>query len=241
MQTGKTNTAFFLSHIFNNRAKKLNRTYKVYYVSVDNISDVTNMILNEYPSEDLVQLILDDISFLVLHYSKDVKEFLNVLTRIKHIWDKPKRIIIYTIIHYSKATLPFLKLSHIRGLTSITTPYEALSLKEYFMESSLWQFLHYKINYLYTFDVLFNIMGFECIFKPKKVKPPNMTVWNREKEEVRILEIDGEKYVFFYKDGKYYTTPHLHTLRNRILLCPQEQIRNISPLKYPGTFRKPLE
>ena len=233
MQTGKTNTAFFLAHLFNHRAKMLGRTYRVYYKSVDNIREVTESILAEDPKEDLVQLILDDISFLVMHYSKDVKEFLNVLTRIKHIWRIPKRIVIYTIIHYSKATVPFLKLAHIRGLTSITTPYEALSLKEYFTESSLWQFYQYKVEHLFVFDVLFNVMGYECIFRPRKVKKPeNMEILGGEKEEVRILEIDGEKYLFFYNNGKYYTTPRLQSLRSHTPLTLQVLPQNKSLSKY---------
>jgi len=86
---------------------------------------------------------IDDISFII--QSQKQRRFLHALSKIRHLNPRVKQWTIATSIHYSRATLPFLRLAHTKILTSITNPEEIDALSDAFPRESLWDFY-----YVYT-------------------------------------------------------------------------------------------
>ncbi|MCD6488653.1 MAG: hypothetical protein J7K21_05455 [Desulfurococcales archaeon] len=187
-QTGKTNQAIFLSNIVSELALEKEAIPVILYYRFRRKKDIRDFpkalelwkrtlyfpYKEGYRRPNVVNVILDDLSFLAVKYGEHVNEFLNYLTQIKHYLAWCRRVVLYFIIHYSRATLPYLRISHIRALTSVSTRYEVAALKEYFNESALWNFYNYKINnplHKVRYDTLYNIMGFETILQPPKAKP----------------------------------------------------------------------
>ena len=113
-------------------------------------------------------VVIDDLSFQT-GIDKLSREFLSGLARIRHMNNKVKRWVIVTIMHYSRAVVPFLRFSHTKILTSLTDPEEIEQLKWSFTTQALWDYYD-----VYRLDptghwTLFNWLG--NIFISKVAKP----------------------------------------------------------------------
>lgn len=114
-----------------------------------------------------VFIAIDDISFT--GYDKLTRSFMRSLTKVRHINRTVDRWVIATAMHYSKATLPFLRFGHTKILTSLTDPEEIENLRWTFTTKALWDYY-----FLYTSDpfghwVLVNWLG--QIFISKVYRP----------------------------------------------------------------------
>ena len=110
MGTGKTNAAKYL-------AKNFEGKFKVYYAQAPEPKDAVEAI-NKVKGRRLL-IILDDLSFKYHGKSKELREFENTITRIRHIMGSEK-IILILIYHYLKAILPFMRIAQIHALFSVT-------------------------------------------------------------------------------------------------------------------------
>ena len=246
-QTGKTNQALMISNIINKYIIEKEGIPITLYYRFRNKQDIQDFpkalrlwkrtlefpYKEGYRRPNVINIILDDLSFLIARYSDNVDTFMNYLTQIKHHLSWCRRIILYFIIHYSRATLPYLRITHIRGLTSLTTRYEVMSLKEYFNEPALWTFYNYKVNNPLNrvrFDTLYNLMGFEMITQPYRVDQIVGDIINlrslyrfykrlekgkKEKTEIyrviinnrnrKLKLVNGKDYMYiYYRNGKRY-------------------------------------
>ncbi|OWJ55617.1 hypothetical protein [Pyrodictium delaneyi] len=115
-----------------------------------------------------VFVVVDDVSFETGH-DKTTRRFLRELSKIRHRNRYVKRWVLVTIIHYSKAAVPFLRKGHTKVLTSLTDPEEIEQLRWSFTTQALWDYYD-----VYRMDptghwVLFNWLG--NIFISKIYKP----------------------------------------------------------------------
>ena len=239
-QTGKTTLSFFFAYVFREIAyqrgsypvivyynwrspkealeltKRFNRWFNFQRKYNEECSD---------PPYDSIFYIYDDITFLGSTLSNDMRLFMNYMAKIWHKV-KSKKIVITYITHYSKGILPFLRISHIRVVTSISSPSEVEGLKAYFRESSLWNFMQMKEQSIRKtkYLMLFNLWGQEFYSKPPRVpKAYNMRLeWFRkekkEKEKTKeeyytikwgsvrnIKKVVRNNYIYVYiKEGNRY-------------------------------------
>lgn len=117
-------------------------------------------------------VVIDDISFSL---SRGDREFLHRLAKIRHLNRKVKRWVIVTAMHYSRATLPFVRQSHTKILTSLADPEEIEQLRWSFKLESLWDY--YDVYRLMPTShwILINWLGNIFITKFKK---PRKKCWD---------------------------------------------------------------
>ena len=120
-----------------------------------------------------VFIAIDDISFT--SYDKLTRTFMRQLTKVRHLNRNVRKWVIATAMHYSKATLPFLRFGHVKILTSLTDPEEIENLRWTFTTQALWDYYH-----LYTRDpfghwVLVNWLGSIFI---TKINKPRSKCWD---------------------------------------------------------------
>jgi len=78
--------------------------------------------IEDYKGANKFALILDDISFGAMHYSKSVKEVLQWLSTIRHRI-RANQYMIVTVFHYPYGALPFLRETPIKVLMSYDKSY----------------------------------------------------------------------------------------------------------------------
>ncbi len=89
-------------------------------------------------------IVIDDISFSL---SRGDREFLHSLAKIRHMNPRVKRWVLVTVMHYSRATLPFVRQSHSKILTSLADPEEIEQLRWSFKLEALWDYYDvYRMN-----------------------------------------------------------------------------------------------
>lgn len=121
-------------------------------------------------NKERVFVFIDDISFSISY--KD-REFLHELTKIRHRNKKVRRWVVVTAMHYSRATLPFLRQANIKILTSLTDPEEIESLKWSFTVSALWDYYRVYTSCPECHYILLNWVGYIGIShfnKPRRYK-----------------------------------------------------------------------
>lgn len=187
-QTGKTNNAMYIANLFEQLALKRGSAPVILYErwkdpatsmkKLEKLRKIRNDWCQEYGCADYcpdaLMIIFDDISFITYRLDREMKKFMHYMSKIAHKHRWARRIVITNIFHYSKATLPFIRISHVRILTSLSCPAEVEGLKQFFTESSLWNFYRLKTENLRKtkYYALYNIMGAEFITKPPKAHTP---------------------------------------------------------------------
>ncbi|MEB3861207.1 MAG: hypothetical protein GSR84_03180 [Desulfurococcales archaeon] len=101
-------------------------------------------------------IVIDDISFSL---SRGDREFLHRLAKIRHANPSVKRWVVVTIMHYSRATLPFIRQSHSKILTSLADPEEIEQLRWSFKLESLWDYYDVYRTMPTSHWALFNWLG----------------------------------------------------------------------------------
>ena len=139
MGTGKTTLARYLYSLY-----KMGRTRRYQAVSLyfqydrDKVDDFFEAIeaLESYAAF----VVLDDLSFAATYLDKATRELLHGVAKIRHRNRRVKRWVVVTIQHYSKASLPFLRLAATKILTSLTSTEEIEVLREAFPVQVLWDY-----------------------------------------------------------------------------------------------------
>ena len=101
-------------------------------------------------------IVIDDISFSL---TRGDREFLNRIAKIRHMNTRVKRWVIVTVMHYSRATLPFVRQSHSKILTSLADPEEIEQLRWSFKLESLWDYYDVYRTMPTSHWALFNWLG----------------------------------------------------------------------------------
>ena len=202
MGSGKTNWANYMSLIVENIYPKKFLKFYMRYTSMRELKDKMGFLgksLREIEKKLRkhygLLIIFDDISFV----KRDI-DFLQKIANIRHYkgYSGFRKYMLIFCYHYSKGALPFLRQSHIRILTSLTTRYEVEQLKEYFDLNDLWNFYEYKNMNIkkYRFHSLVNIMGEHFIIKPPKsvdkelIVIPSIKKERKEEPKVPLYSIE---------------------------------------------------
>ncbi len=109
---------------------------------------------------------IDDISFSL---TRGDREFLHRLSKIRHMNPRVKRWAVATSMHYSRATLPFLRQAATKILTSLNDPEEIENLKWTFTTQALWDYYYTYTAYPTEHFILVNWLG--QIFITRFTKP----------------------------------------------------------------------
>ena len=201
-QTGKTNNAMYIANLFEQLALRRGSIPVVFYdtwknpvIAVRKLEKLKQLrnnwckedSCNDYCPDSLF-IIFDDISFISYKFDQEMKKFMHYISRIAHRHRWARRIVIANIFHYSRATLPFIRISHARILTSLSCPAEVEGLKQFFTESSLWNFYNIKTNDIRRtkYYSLYNIMGAEFITKPPRAHTPQFLTTIRLLTKTRL-------------------------------------------------------
>ena len=103
-----------------------------------------------------VYVAIDDISFSI---SRTDRDFLHRLSKIRHENRRVKRWAIATAMHYSRATLPFLRQAATKILLSLNDPEEIENLKWSFTTTALWDYYYTYTAYPTAHFILVNWLG----------------------------------------------------------------------------------
>jgi len=152
--TGKTTLAFYLWRRWKwvTLSKYVGNIYFQYDRS--KVSEFWEAIKNY--KKERAWVVVDDISFAI--GQKD-REFLHTLTKLRHFNPRVKRWVVVTIMHYSRATLPFLRQAGVKILTSLTDPEEIEALRWSFTTSALWDYYRVYTECPECHYILVNWMG----------------------------------------------------------------------------------
>jgi len=149
--TGKTNTAFYISELIS---------------KYDNLGEIWYHFYPKSPSMGGIH-IYEDFTYLASTHTTQVNAFLRNIQLVRH---KVKdRIVLIFIFHYLHSLLPLLRISHVRIITSLLTPYEIRQYKQYFSLDKLWDYYEYFLHG-YEHIILANIMGRHVITQLPKSK-----------------------------------------------------------------------
>ena len=118
---------------------------------------------------------VDDISFALKRADRD---FLHSLTKIRHLNRRVKKWALATAMHYSKATLPFLRQSHTKLLLSLVEPEEIESLRWSFTVQALWDYYYVYVSNPIGHYALVNWLGNIFITKIHKPKRQRSRCWD---------------------------------------------------------------
>ena len=225
MGSGKTNWANFLSLIVEDIYPKKFLKFYIRYTNMKQLKQKMGFLAKslrkinkELRKHYGLLIVFDDISFV----KRDI-DLLQKIANIRHYkgYSGFRKYMLIFCYHYSKGCLPFLRQSHIRVLTSLTTRYEVEQLKEYFDLNDLWNFYEYKNENIkkYRFHSLVNIMGEHLIIKPPKcfdkelIVVPYIKKEKKEEPKVPLYSIEhirtSSKLVIRRKKDKIYF--YLHT------------------------------
>ena len=220
MGSGKTNWANYLSLIVEDIYPKKFLKFYIRYTNMRQLKRKMGFLAKSLRSIDRklrrhfgLLIVFDDISFL----KRDI-EFLQKVANIRHYkgYSYFRKYFLIFAYHYSKGCLPFLRQSHIRVLTSLTTRYEIEQLKEYFDLNDLWNFYELKMSDIkrYRFHSLTNIMGKHVIVKPplsidkELIVVPSIKEKKKEEPKVPLYSIEHVRtssiFQTRYKKDKIY-------------------------------------
>jgi hypothetical protein len=186
MQSGKTTFSLHLGSIFEEWG------YYCIYVNSDFEEIVPYLHDFEFP----VYLLFDDISFYFTSFQKSIP-FQKFIARIYHFLKN--KVIINFVLHYSKAILPFLRLSDCIFLLSLTTPEELDALTKFFFPNDLWNYYHTYTHQYFTHPILAKVLNYTALiptFLPEKPKfiLDKEDLLKREKDP-EIMKLFDKKYV----------------------------------------------
>lgn len=99
---------------------------------------------------------IDDISFSL---SRADRAFLHKLSKIRHLNPSVYRWAVATAMHYSRATLPFLRQAATKIITSLNDPEEIENLKWSFTTQALWDYYYTYTAYPTAHFILVNWLG----------------------------------------------------------------------------------
>ena len=151
--SGKTNLALSLVEAIDSYYSS------IVYMKVEDLRDVKRLDRNKQSI-----LILDDFTYLASKHSQVVDQFLREIMLIRH---KLQKTAIIIITHYLTSSLPALRSSHIKAVTSVTSRSEIKQLASYFDLDALWDFYaKYTANPL-QYYALINALGKHYIYKPR--------------------------------------------------------------------------
>ena len=141
MGTGKTTLARYLYSVFKWGRNEKYRAVSVYFQYDKNkIEDFFEAL--ESIEAYAAYVVLDDLSFAATHLDRATRELLHGVAKVRHRNRRVRRWVIVTIVHYSKAALPFLRLAATKILTSLTSTEEIEALREAFPVQTLWDYYH---------------------------------------------------------------------------------------------------
>lgn len=123
--------------------------YPIFYL--EDIDDIEHVDRN-----DKYYIVFDDFSFKVTGRRKEDQAKLNKIFKIRHLLETDNIILVF-VVHYLRSLAVFLRSSQVRILTSITEPEINMYSKDYlFTTSSLWDYLHYYINNIDRYIILYH-------------------------------------------------------------------------------------
>ena len=187
MGSGKTVTLMKLKNIWK-RIRAVGPKVSIYFqYEEDKVEEFWETIRSI--EAEKVFVAIDDISFVL---SAKQRRFLHALSKIRHMNPRVKHWVIATSIHYSRATLPFLRIAHTKILTSITNPEEIDALAESFPRSSLWDFYYVYTREPLRYWRLVNWLG--VTFLTKFVYPAHQRCWD--------IVVNGPKCIKPKKKGR---------------------------------------
>jgi len=159
MGSGKTTLSKTLAYYFQEALGEK----RAYLVPGNKALKVIKRLSPDWPEadKDLI-IIFDDISYIIDSRSREGKEALNRLFRIRHL--TKKNVIAIFNMHYSRSTAPFIRATPIRILTSLTEAEIPAYRSQYlFTVSTLWDYLYYIRHYPEKYIILTSIVGAEKI------------------------------------------------------------------------------
>jgi len=158
MGTGKTTLARYIYSLYKMGRKRKYQAVSVYFQYDKNkIEDFFEAI--ESIEAYAVYVVIDDLSFAATYLDKATRELLHGVSKIRHRNKRVKRWVIVTIQHYSKASLPFLRLAATKILTSLTSTEEIEVLREAFPIQVLWDYYHLYVREPTRHWILINWLG----------------------------------------------------------------------------------
>jgi hypothetical protein len=171
MGSGKTVTLMSLKNMWK-RIRATGPKVSIYFqYNEDKVDEFWETIKSV--EAEKVFVAIDDISFAV---SLRQRRFLHALSKIRHMNPKVKHWVIATSIHYSRATLPFIRMAHTKILTSITNPEEIEALAEAFPRQSLWDFYYVYTHNPLGYWRLVNWLG--VTFLTRFIYPKHRRCWD---------------------------------------------------------------
>lgn len=115
------------------------------------------------PPRSKYYIIFDDFSYKITGRTKEDREKLNMLFRIRHVLESNDIVLVF-VVHYLRSLAVFIRSSQVRILTSISEPEIQLYSQEYlFTPSSLWDYLHYYMRYPKRYIILLHSRSGEHI------------------------------------------------------------------------------
>lgn len=154
MGSGKTYLALASYYYLMKTKKSIDLHYSTDYTQFDNIINEVRNSDKEYNF-----ILFDDFSYQLVHNSKDYKQFLTNLFKIRHLTGKDK-LIIWFNGHYSRSISVFIRSTDYRVLTSITIPeIRQLSNDYIFSEADLWDYLSYYNKHKYVILTMFRTVS----------------------------------------------------------------------------------
>ena len=155
MGSGKTTLARYLYSRFRWGRTRYGKIVSVYFQFERDMIDEFWKTVAQLDAK-YAYIVIDDISFSL---SRGDREFLHRLAKIRHSNKKVRYWVIVTIMHYSRATLPFVRQSHSKILTSLADPEEIEQLRWSFKMESLWDYYDVYRIMPQSHWALFNWLG----------------------------------------------------------------------------------
>ncbi len=161
--SGKTTLGFYLWRRWKWNTLSIYSTSIYFQYDRDKVEEFWEAI--KKVKKERVFVMIDDVSFSM---SLKDRSFLHQLTKIRHMNRRVKRWVVATAMHYSRATLPFLRQANIKILTSLTDPEEIENLKWTFTTNALWDYYRVYIDCPNCHYILVNWFGYIGISKFNK-------------------------------------------------------------------------
>jgi len=191
--SGKTNWIYYLARKFKKKFKDQGITAYIPYSHRNFVAFLYHYTydFNEYfgiPEDPkYIFIAVDDMSFLIRN-NATANDILYLISVIRHLNKQFKRVYVAFVTHYSKATRPFLRLTNVKILTSITSFEELEGLKGMFPPSSLYDFFNLYTEDPTKFYTLINHYGNVFITKIRKQKKPKFDIEVTKDYEVDIRD-----------------------------------------------------
>ena len=175
--------------------------YRIYYVQAPEPQELAEIIKSLDPGGDRVALMVDDMSFLALGRSDEIRQLENAIARIRHLLGTGDHghVLLAIAYHYHRSINVFLRMTDTIVLFDLTSKEEVGVYRERFRERMLWEFYRLYDAYLWRNPRLVKTMKKKGL-DPDKWRPVLAKVVNREllawvpyvpPEEVDWIELDA--------------------------------------------------